>query len=251
MHPTDDLIPILKKLRLSGVLNSLELRTKQAAEGDLSHCEFLLRVLMDEIERRDAKQLDMRLRRASFEHAKSLEDFEFAFNPKIPKSEIIDLATGSFIRKRENVCLIGPSGVGKSHIAQALGHRACLAGHSVLYICAHKMLVELRAARADDTHERKMLRLQKPDLLIIDDLGLRALVGDEPIDLYDIIRARYERASTIFTSNRALTEWPPMSKDELLASAAMDRLLHNAHIIEIVGNSYRNPPRGSDQRQAA
>ncbi|MCP5068428.1 MAG: ATP-binding protein [bacterium] len=251
MHPTDELVPIFKKLRLSGILHSLELRTKQATEGDLSHSEFLLRVLMDEVERREAKQLDMRLRRASFEHAKSLEDFEFSFNPKIPKAKIIDLATGGFILKRENICIVGPSGVGKSHIAQALGHRACLAGHSVLYACAHKMLIELRAARADDTHERKMLRLQKPDLLIIDDLGLRALVGDEPIDLYDIIRARYERGSTIITSNRALTEWPPMFKDELLASAAMDRLLHHCHIIEIVGNSYRNPPRGSDDRRAA
>ncbi|MCP4959078.1 MAG: ATP-binding protein [Actinomycetia bacterium] len=251
MHPTDELIPILKKLRLSGVLQSLELRTNQATDGDLSHTEFLLRLLVDEVERRDAKQLDMRLRRASFEHAKSLEDFDFTFNPKIPKAKIIDLATCGFIGKRENVCLVGPSGVGKSHISQALGHRACVAGYTVLHVSAHKMLIQLRAARADNSHDRKMLRFTNPDLLIIDDLGLRALIGDETLDLYDIIRARYERGSTIITSNRALTEWPPLFKDELLASAAMDRLLHHAHIIEITGYSYRNPPRGDGSRKAA
>lgn len=250
MHPTDELVPILKKLRLSGVLQTLELRTRQAADDDLSHPEFLLRLLTDEVERRDAKQLELRLRRASFEHSKSLEDFDFTFNPKIPKSRIIDLATCGFVDKRENVCLVGQTGVGKSHIAQALGHRACLAGKSVVYTSAHHMLIQLRAARGDGTHDRKMLRYTSPDLLIIDDLGLRALSGDEPVDLYDIIRQRYERASTIITSNRALAEWTPLFNDELLAAAAMDRLLHHAHVIEITGHSYRNPPSG-DQKRAA
>jgi DNA replication protein DnaC len=251
MHPTDELIPVLKKLRLSGVLQTLDLRVREATEGNLAHTEFLLRILADEIERRDAKQLDMRLRRASFEHAKSLEDFDFSFNPKIPKAEIIDLATCAFIRRKENICLLGPSGVGKSHISQALGHRACIAGHTVLHISAHKMLIQLRAARADDTHDRKMLRFTNPDLLIIDDLGLRALVGDEPLDLYDIIRARYERGSTIITSNRDMTEWPPLFRDDLLASAAMDRLLHHSHVIEMIGDSFRNPPTDRHTRQAA
>jgi DNA replication protein DnaC len=108
MHPIDEIIPILKKLRLSGVLQSLDLRTRQAADDDLSHAEFLLRLLTDEVERRDAKQLDLRLRRANFEHQKSLEDFDFRFNPKIPKSKILDLATCSFIKKHENICIVGP-----------------------------------------------------------------------------------------------------------------------------------------------
>lgn len=250
MHPTDELIPILKKLRLSGVLQTIDVRTRQAAEDDLSHPEFLLRLLTDEVERRDAKQLDLRLRRANFEHNKSLEDFDFSFNPKIPKARIIDLATCGFVDKRENVCLVGQTGVGKSHIAQALGHRACLAGKTVVYTSAHHMLTQLRAARGDSSHDRKMLKYTTPDLLIIDDLGLRALAGDEPIDLYDIIRQRYERASTIITSNRALPEWTPLFNDELLASAAMDRLLHHAHIIEITGHSYRNPRRGGASKAA-
>jgi len=242
MHPIDELRPILKKLRLSGILQTLDLRTDQAIESQLSHAEFLLRLLTDEVERRNAKQLDTRLRRANFEYRKSLEDFDFGFNPKISKARIIDLATCLFIAKHENICLVGQTGVGKSHIAQALGHRACVSGYKVLFISADKMLTQLRAARADSSHERLLARLGSVDLLIIDDLGLRALTGNEPLDLYEIIRQRYERASTIITSNRAVEEWAPLFMDPLLASAAIDRLRHHAHIIEITGNSYRNPP---------
>jgi len=245
MHPTDELIPSLKKLRLSGVLASLDLRTRQATDGNLSHTEFLLRILTDEIERRDAKQLDVRLRRANFEHAKSLEDFDFSFNPKIPKAKILDLATCAFVDRHENICLVGQTGVGKSHIAQALGHRACLSGHDVVYTSAHDMLAQLRASRADNSHDRKLLRFTSPTLLVIDDLGLRPLVSDEPVDLYEVIRRRYERGSTIITSNRAMTEWTPLFNDELLASAPLDRLLHHAHVVEITGHSFRNPPRGN------
>lgn len=223
-------------------MQSRELRTRQAADDDLSHGEFLYRLLSDEAERRDAKQLDMRLRRASFEGSRAIEDFDFTFNPKIPKSKVIDLATCGFVERHENVLLVGRSGVGKSHIAQALGQRACRAGHDVIYASAHELLTQLRAARADATHDRKMLRYTSPALLIIDDLGLRPLVGDEPIDLYDIIRQRYEHGSTIITSNRAIEEWPPLFGDLLLASAALDRLLHHAHIIEMDGDTYRNPP---------
>lgn len=242
MSSTDDLIPLLKKLRLSGVLQSLELRTRQAVDDDLPHGEFLFRLLSDEVERRDAKQLEVRLRRASFDGARSIEDFDFHFNPKVPKTKIIDLATCAFVERHENVLLVGRTGVGKSHIAQALGQRACRAGFHVLYISAHDMLTQLRVARADATLDRKMLRFTTPDLLIVDDLGLRPLTHDEPIDLYEIIRQRYEHTSTIVTSNRAIEEWPPLFGDLLLASAAMDRLLHHAHLIEMDGDTFRNPP---------
>lgn len=242
MSPIDELVPLLKRLRLSGLLQSLELRTNQAVEDNLSHIEFLLRLVSDEVERRDSKMLQQRLQRANFEHQKTLEEFDFHFNANVPRAKIIDLATCAFVDRRRNVLLVGPSGVGKSHIAQALGHRCCLIGHKVLYVSAHDMLKQLRAARGDGSYDRRLLRFTKPDLLIIDDLGLRALKHDEPIDLYEIIRLRYERGSTIVTSNRALDEVSNLFGDPLLASAAMDRLLDDAHLITMDGDSYRNPP---------
>lgn len=242
MAVTDELVPVLKKLRLSGVLDTLDLRTKEAIDADLSHSEFLFRLCTDEVARREHKQLELRMRRANFESSKHLEDFEWSFNPEIPKAKIIDLAAGHFVDKKENALLIGPTGVGKSHLAQAIGTRACRAGHSVCYTSAHRMLSQLRAARADQSYDKRLLRFTSPDLLIVDDLGLRPLEHDEPIDLYEIIRQRYERGSMIITSNRALKEWYPLFVDDLMASAAMDRLLHHAHVITIEGKSFRSPP---------
>lgn len=250
MSPTDDLVPLLKKLRMSGVLQTLALRTQQAVEDQLSHSEFLYRLLSDEVERRDAKQLEQRVRRASFEHRKSLEDFDFHFNPSVPKAKVLELATCAFVERHENLLLIGPTGVGKSHLAQALGHRACRAGKTVLYIAAGDMLRQLRAARADHSYDRRMLRFTTPDLLILDDLGLRPLAHEEPLDLFEVIRARYERTSTILTSNRAVDELAKLFGDPLLASAAMDRLLHHAHVLVIEGDSYRNPPPNRRRRKA-
>lgn len=242
MSAIDELIPLLKKLRLSGVLQSLELRLNQAREDNLPYEEFLFRIVSDEVERRDGKQLEQRVRRANFEHAKTLEDFDFQFNPGVPKGKVIDLATCSFIEHRNNVLLLGPTGVGKSHIAQSLGHRACRLGKAVLYVPAQDLFKQLRAARADGSYDRKMLRFTSVDLLIIDDLGLRPLRDDEPIDLYEIIRARYEKQSTIITSNRTAQEMGALFGDPLLASAAMDRLLHDAHVLILDGASFRNPP---------
>lgn len=250
MSPIDELIPVLKKLRMSGVLSTLDIRLQQATEGEVSHIEFLYRLLTDEVERRESKQLQLRLKRASFEHQKSLEDFNFSFNPKLPKNKVLDLATCRFLDSHTNILLVGPAGVGKSHIAQAIGHRACMGGYTCLYVTAHKMLASLRAARADATYERRLARFTAPQLLIIDDLGLRPLQHDEPIDLYEIIRQRYERSSTIMTSNRDVPEWYPLFGDNLLASAAMDRLLHHSQILTLEGKSYRTN-RGKRKSKAA
>ena len=247
MSVIDDLVPLLKKIKLSGILQSLELRIREATDDNLSQQEFLYRLLKDEVERRDSKQLQQRIRRANFDHQKTLEDFDFHFNPQIPKAKVLDLATCVFVERKHNVLLLGQTGVGKSHIAQALGHRACRSGHSVLYMPAHTLLKQLRAARADGSHERKLVRISNVDLLVIDDLGLRPLTADEPIDLYELVRLRYENAATIITSNRDATELGQLFGDPLIASAAMDRLLHNAHVIELLGDSYRNPP--ADRRR--
>jgi DNA replication protein DnaC len=242
MTNANELTPVLKKLRLSGVLQTLDLRTREAVDQSLSHSEFLLRLCCDEVERRESKQLDLRMRRANFESTKRVDDFEWSFNPQIPKAKIIDLATCHFVSRQENAILIGPTGVGKSHLAQAIGERACRSGHTVCYTSAHRMLTQLRAARADQSYDKRMLRFTSPDLLVVDDVGLRPLDGDEPIDLYEMIRQRYERGSIVITSNRALREWYPLFLDDLMASAAMDRLLHHAHVVVMEGHSFRNPP---------
>ena len=242
MSPTDELVRLLKKLRMSGVLQTLELRMKQAADDDLAMSEFLLRLLADEVERREAKQLTLRTRRANFQDAKTVEDFDFAFNPSVPRAKVLELATCAFVERRDNVLIIGPTGVGKSHLAQALGHRACRVGYNALYVGAHEMLLQLRASRADSSYEKRLLRFTSPEVLIIDDLGLRGLNLDESSDLYEVIRGRYEQGSTIITSNRAIEEWTPLFGNPLAASAAIDRLLHHSHILVIEGDSYRNPP---------
>jgi DNA replication protein DnaC len=230
-------------------LQSLELRLQQAREDNLPYEEFLFRLLTDEVERRDGKQLEQRVRRANFEHAKTLEDFDFHFNPNVPKARIVDLATCSFVDRRQNVLLLGPTGVGKSHIAQALGHRACRLGKNVLHIAAQDLFKQLRAARADGSHDRRMLRFTTPELLIIDDLGLRPVRDDEPVDLYEIVRTRYERSATLITSNRSAPEMGELFGDPLLASAAMDRLLHDAHVLILEGASFRNPVTAANPRR--
>ncbi|MCP4243682.1 MAG: ATP-binding protein [bacterium] len=239
MHPRDELVPLLKKLRLSGVLDTLDLRVQEAVGDEVPHTEFLVRLLRDEVERRNAKQLTTRLRRANFEHAKTLGDFDFSFNPSLPKVRITELCAGGFIGRRENVLLLGQTGVGKSHIAQAIGHRACLLGHSVLFVAAHDLFRELRQARADDSVQRRLQKYLNVDLLILDDLGLRPLEHSDPVDLYDLIRGRYERGSLVVTSNRDVDELMALFPDALLGNAAVDRLLHHARILRLTGRSYR------------
>lgn len=249
MSTTDELVPLLKKLRLSGVLQSLELRMREAVDDSLGFDEFLFRLLSDEVERRDAKQLEQRLRRASFEEPKTVEDFDFHFNPEVPKPKVIELATCNFVSKHQNVVLMGPTGLGKSHIAQAVGHRACRLGFSVLFTSAHDMLRTLRAGHGDGTYERKLLRYSSPDLLIVDDLGLRPLSDKEALDLYDVIRDRYHRGSIVVTTNRDEDELAALFVDPLVGSAAVDRLRHDAHIIELVGETYRGPLSTNQRKQ--
>jgi DNA replication protein DnaC len=244
MTLSHQLVPQLKQLRLSGILETLELRNRQAVDEQLSYVEFLQRLLEDEVERRAQKQLTLRLRRASFDLEKTLEGFDFSFNASIPRQQVFDLATGRFIERHENVLIQGPAGVGKSHLAQALGHEACRRGFDVLFTSASRMLAHLHGGRADGTYERRLAGYLRPDLLIVDDFGLKALVPPAPEDLYEIVNERYERGSLIITSNRAFAEWPDLFHSPLLASAALDRLAHNAHQLVITGDSYRAKGRG-------
>ena len=233
------LTPHLKQLRLSGILETLEVRNRQAIDGRWSYVEFLSRLLEDEVDRRGQKQLLLRLRRATVNTTKTLENFDFGFNPNLNRQQLLQLASCDYIRHKRNVLICGPTGVGKSHLAQALAHEACRLGFDVLFVNAHKMLQHLHGGRADGTLERRLQTYLRPDLLILDDFGLKPLRSPGPEDLYDIINERYEKGSILLTSNRAPGEWPELFGDPLLASAGLDRLAHRAEVIILQGKSFR------------
>jgi DNA replication protein DnaC len=237
------LTPYLKRLKLSGILESLEVRHQQAIDEEWSYIDFLARLFEDEVERREQKKLSMRLRRAAVDTQKTIEAFDFRFNPTIKRSVLRDLATCEFVEAKRNVLIVGPAGVGKSHIAQALGHEACRRGHSVLFQPTHKLMAHIHAGRADGTFERRLANAVRVDVLILDDFGLKALNVHQVDILFDIIAERYERAPIIVTSNRDFAEWPALFGDPLLASAALDRLAHDARQLVIEGNSYRTSRR--------
>ena len=239
MQLNHQLVPKLKNLRLSGILATLEVRTQQAVAEKLSYVDFLERLVEDEVERRAQKQLELRLRRATVDLGKTLEGFDFSFNPSVNRQPIFDLATCRFVERHETVLIQGPAGVGKSHLAQALGHEACRRGFDVAFASAARMLAHLHGGRADGTYERRLLTYTRPDVLILDDFGLKPLPPAGPEDFYDVINERYERGALIITSNRAFSEWPDLVQSPLLASAALDRLAHHAHQIVITGDSFR------------
>ena len=239
MAVTQELVPALKQLRLSGILETLEARQRQAIDGKWSYIEFLERLLQDEVERRGQKQLQLRLRRAGVNTTKSLESFDFNFNPTINRQQLLALAAGDYIREKRNVILCGPTGVGKTHLAEALAQAACRQGFDVLFLNAYKLLQHLHGGRADNSWERRFKSYLRPELLILDDFGLKPLQGAGPSDLYDLIDQRYEQGSILLTSNRPPAEWPGLFGEPLLASAGIDRLCHRAEIVIIRGQSFR------------
>jgi len=233
------LTPHLRRLRLSGILETLEARQRQAVMEQLGHLEFLSLLVMDEVERRNMRQLSGRLKRAGFSADMTLESFNFAFNPTINRHQMLDLATARFVERKENVFLIGPSGVGKTHLACSLAHAACRRGFEVLFYKTSHLLRHLHQGRADGTWSARLAACLKPDLLILDDWGLKAFGQPASDDLYELLTERYEKGSLIVTSNRALDEWAELWGDALVASAALDRMVHHAHVITITGKSYR------------
>ena len=239
MELTHQLTPYLTKLRLSGILQTLEARNRQAVDGHWSYSEFLSRLLEDEVERRAQKQLTLRLRRAAVNSTKTLEAFDFNFNPTLNRQQVLQLASCEFIRQKHNLLIYGPTGTGKTHLAQAIVHEAARQGFDAVFTTTHKMLQHIHGGRADGTWERRLQTYLRPELLVLDDFGLKALPAPGPSDLYDVIDGRYEKGSIVLTSNRAPAEWPDVFVDPLLASAGLDRLGDHAEVLVITGASYR------------
>ncbi len=241
MNPMPELAPMLKQLRLSGILDSLEIRNRQALEGKLAHTEFLALLIQDEVARRDHKKFSLRLRRASFRGEKTIENFDFAFNPSIDRASILDLCTCRFLDEKVSILIAGRSGTGKSHVAQAIGHCAVRRGFDVLFTTQTKLLGQLQAARATQTYDRRLAALAKIDLIILDDFGLKPLRPPQDEDLHELIAERYERRPTILTSNLDFKEWGDAFPNRLLGAATLDRLRHGAYLVVLDGESYRSP----------
>ncbi len=236
---THPLLPKLRELRLSGMLYSLEARAALAQEQQLSPVEFLALLIDDEIERRHQRRFLLRQRDAGFESLKTLADFDFAAVPTLDKALVLEMGTCAFITAKENWLLCGPTGVGKSHLATAIGYEAIKRDLRVLSSSTHRLLARLLASRADGSYPRLFAKLGTVDLLILDDFGLRPISAQGAEDLYELIARRYEHGSILLTSNRAPAEWAEVFGDALLASAALDRLTHHARVTVITGESYR------------
>jgi DNA replication protein DnaC len=248
---THPLLPKLRQLRLSGMLQTLDLRAAQAAERQLSPTEFLALLLDDELERRSQNRLTLHLAQSGCDSQKTLAHFDFAAAPGVNRMLIQDLATCTFITRHENILFCGPTGVGKSHLANALGIEALKREFRVLCAPVHHLLKNLHAAQASGGHARLLSKILKADLLILDDFGLYPLTPQGAQDVYEIISERYERASIILTSNRAFEEWAEVFHNDLLASAALDRLTHHTHTLAIRGSSYRQRQRRKEEQGIA
>ena len=224
------------------LLNSLELRLQEAEANRLPYAQFLELLLQDEINVRDQRMLARRRKSADFREPRSLENFDFSFNPGINRAQIYELATSHFVRQHRDVLLVGPPGVGKSHLVQAIGLEALKAGFVVLYRSIFDLVRELLTQETLAGEARLLKKYLKPDLLVIDDMGLKILPAKSGEILLEIIMRRYENRSTMMTSNRPIEEWGKLLSDVPAAGAILDRLLHHAEIIPINGRSYRLQP---------
>lgn len=237
MNP--DLNRKLKTLRLSGMVEALPVRNSEAITAGLTFVEFLELLVEDELARRRDRLFDRRIKKAGLPEIKTIESFDFGFNPKIPKQLMLDLATARFVSQARGLLLIGPPGVGKSHLAIALTVAAISAGHTALHKSAFELSGDLAEAEATGTRRELIASLTACDLLIIEDLGMKKLPATAAEDLLEVFVRRYEKGSIIITTNRPIEDWGQVLGDTAAAGAILDRFLHHGEVIKITGKSYR------------
>jgi len=240
---------LLSRLKLTGTLEILEETITQALNEKWDYSQLLLHLFSNEMDKRDHHQSCRRLSRSNLDATKTLELFQFDFNKKIPPQIIKELCQCRFIDRHDNVFFVGPSGVGKTHLANSIGIEACRRGYDVIFQRTNHLLDWLHSGHGDGTFNKKMKKIMKTPLLIFDDFGLIQLNNNCQLYLYEIINERYEKGSIMITSNRDFSEWINVFDNPLLGSAAMDRLVHKAIKVSIAGDSFRTRQFKNNQKQ--
>jgi DNA replication protein DnaC len=234
-----ELVSLLDKMKMDHLGAQLDALCEQASKKDLGYKEFLTEALQTEWKGRHQKGVEARLMMARFPWVKSLEQFDFSFQPTVDRKVIRELATVGFVERAENVIILGPPGVGKTHLAIALGVKAVEAGHKVLFLTLESMITRLTKARMENRIERQLQQFVYPKVLIIDEMGYLPMNREEAGLLFRLLTRRYERASLILTSNKSFVDWGEIFNDQVLATAILDRLLHHSSTLNIKGESYR------------
>jgi DNA replication protein DnaC len=239
MTTTNELKPLLKRLKLGHLLKALPERLALALREQLDYAAFLQIILADEVTRRDNRNMEMHLQKAGFEKVCRLEDFDWTAQVTVERRLVDAVFSLDFLNRHEHVLFVGPVGVGKSFLAQALGYAAVRAGHSVRFSRADAFFRSLAQSRIDHTLEKAFRSFLSPDLLILDDFGLQKLTAQQSTDLYELIIARHRQSSFVITSNRTVEEWLGLFDDPILGNSALDRLANASYQIVVEGTSYR------------